>query len=104
MKEYRVKRFNYLEYLGLCQIRGLETNERLGQIFFNVLYDIRPEEANKIRGTENDPFFSSDVEDERFINFIVYLDTINWSSEKAKKNEDEREHSEPSGSIDPVSE
>ena len=34
-------------------------NWREGQTFFNALYDLYPEVANKIRGTELDPFHNN---------------------------------------------
>ena len=32
-------------------------NYRIGQCYFNVLWEIDPELANEIRGTEVDPFY-----------------------------------------------
>ncbi|MFZ2992462.1 MAG: hypothetical protein WA061_01990 [Microgenomates group bacterium] len=32
---------------------------RMGQCFFNFLYDLHPDIANSIRGTEYDPFYDS---------------------------------------------
>lgn len=33
-------------------------DERYGQAFFNVLYQVRPEIADEIRGTSLDPFYT----------------------------------------------
>lgn len=34
---------------------------RFGQSAFNALYDLHPEIANEVRGTENDPFYNDKV-------------------------------------------
>lgn len=35
--------------------------QRLGQVFFNVLYLKHPRVAEVVRGTKNDPFHNDDV-------------------------------------------
>jgi len=35
--------------------------QRLGQFFFNALYNINPELANEIRGTNDDPFYNDGI-------------------------------------------
>lgn len=39
---------------------------RIGQALFNNLMDVRPELAEKLRGTKNDPFFSESPTDPRY--------------------------------------
>lgn len=36
------------------------TDERIGQSVFNTLYDLDPEMADSIRGTDLDPFYNDD--------------------------------------------
>lgn len=36
---------------------------RVGQIYFNRLYDVRPDVANRLRGSKIDPFFKNYVTD-----------------------------------------
>lgn len=47
--------------------------QRAGQYWFNLLHEVRPELANRIRGTEIDPFYI----DERVPMFISYIGD-NW--------------------------
>jgi len=42
---------------------------RLGQTYYNVLWDFAPNLAKKITGTENDPFYS----DEIILEFVKYV-------------------------------
>lgn len=42
---------------------------RAGQAYFNVLNDVDPESANKIRGTQRDPFH----QDSRLDSFMLHL-------------------------------
>lgn len=50
---------------------------RYGQIAFNMLLDTRPDLAAQVRGTDADPFYAGGIEDERFINFTLFLKE-NW--------------------------
>lgn len=53
-----------------------QTEQRLGQFFFNELYKSKPNLANKIRGTEIDPFYDNKLLD-KFFNCVqdkFYLD------------------------------
>lgn len=34
---------------------------RRGQTYFNVLYDLDPDLANEVRGTEFDPFYNDSI-------------------------------------------
>jgi hypothetical protein len=47
----------FVQYLMAVK-RALDAHPewRVGQTFFNVLYDLRPDCANAIRGTALDPF------------------------------------------------
>lgn len=49
---------------------------RRGQAYFNVLYDVKPNLADKVRGTLLDPFHN----DARIPDFIVYVVT-HWGEE-----------------------
>ena len=44
-------------------------NERKGQAAFNLLYEVRKELADEIRGTDNDPFYD-DSNWGRFVSFL----------------------------------
>lgn len=46
---------------------------RLGQAYFNALYEIYPEVADLIRGTPADPFYAQVFTDRRF---ELFFDTI----------------------------
>lgn len=53
--------------------RAKKTNERHGQAMFNHLFEIRPDLANEVRGTDKDPFHiikSSHPNWARFVEFI----------------------------------
>lgn len=53
---------SYEDFLAI--VRDSYDNDsdiRLGQHFFNALHTIRPDIANQIRGTKNDPFYRDDV-------------------------------------------
>lgn len=56
--------------------RWLEKNgsERLGQAYFNELVQIAPEFAEKIRGTNADPFYLESPTDPRWNAFYVALE------------------------------
>lgn len=43
--------------------------QRRGQAYFNGLYEVRPELADEVRGTENDPF----MDDQTVTRFLVWL-------------------------------
>lgn len=34
---------------------------RLGQVYFNLLHDLRPDLANKLRGSLHDPFYKDEI-------------------------------------------
>lgn len=57
-KTISLEQFNELDVKS-AKIRDNPKNNylRTGQILFNVLYDIAPEVANEIRGTEFDPYY-----------------------------------------------
>lgn len=39
----------------------IKISQRFGQLFFNVLNEVRPDIADKIRATDLDPFFDDEV-------------------------------------------
>jgi hypothetical protein len=73
------------EYLELCnqewgKVRrgaSLET-WRVGQLYFNVLYDVKPDLANEARGALLDPFHR----DDRLPLFLSFV-AINWNQTNA---------------------
>lgn len=54
--------------------RSSKKGERRGQAMFNHLSEIRPDLAEKIQGTDKDPFYSL-VVDSKFENFLSILET-----------------------------
>lgn len=40
---------------------GQKNDWRLGQTLFNCLYDLFPDVADRIRGTNKDPFYNNDL-------------------------------------------
>ena len=53
---------------------------RIGQVYFNVLHDMRPDIAEEIRGTQYDPFY----DDTRLIKFFSKVIDI-WGGEYGKE-------------------
>ncbi len=51
--------------------------ERYGQAAFNLLCEVRPDLSEKIRGTENDPFYLERARGAKWEAFVSYL-TDNW--------------------------
>jgi len=63
-------KFDYNQYMASVRSAcNAYPHWRYGQILFNVLHDGWPEIANKIRGTENDPFYE-EREGERINKFF----------------------------------
>jgi hypothetical protein len=56
-------------------------NWRIGQALFNVLFDVRPDISEKLRGTRNDPFFSDTIEDKRYQAALVVIEQM-WDNEE----------------------
>ncbi len=50
---------------------------RRGQALFNVLHEVRPELANKIRATPTDPFHSTGAGDPKYVSAVEYI-ARNW--------------------------
>lgn len=50
----------YSDYIVVAAEAFKENDERLGQTYFNVLVELRPEIAEEIRGTDLDAFFDND--------------------------------------------
>lgn len=53
---------------------GLGRDQRPGQFYMNVLWDVNPRLHEKVRGSKNDPFF----QDQSLPNFLIYL-AANWN-------------------------
>lgn len=49
----------FLQIVGVTQ--PMTTDIRAGQHYFNVLHIIRPDIAEKVRGTKMDPFYKDSV-------------------------------------------
>jgi len=47
---------------------------RIGQAMFNRLYDVDPEFADSLRGSDVDPFYADDYEDERVQGFLKAIE------------------------------
>lgn len=58
--------------LSIAAKNEIKNNPRIryGQALFNTLYKMMPELADSVRGTSNDPFYASNENDKRIINFF----------------------------------
>jgi hypothetical protein len=65
------------DYYVLSSLRFQKTNERFGQSLFNTLEEINPILADKVRGTNNDPFYASLPQDIKVKHFIKFIEK-NW--------------------------
>ncbi len=65
----------YEQYLRHCHHATIPEGWRVGQFFFNVLYDNRPDLAETVRGTELDPFH----DDTRISGFLQFVES-NWET------------------------
>ena len=61
--------------------RARKTSERYGQAMFNHLAEVRPEMAEMVRGTKNDPFYVLSPTDARWDAFVEFIES-NWRSER----------------------
>lgn len=52
-------------------------SQRLGQAAFNVLCEVRPDLAEKVRGSGIDPFYVREPSDKRWFGFLKFL-AENW--------------------------
>lgn len=69
-----IKPISYEHFLRLCSIKAPTIpNQRTGQKLFNLLCDYRPDLAEQIRATDNDPFY----DDSKVVDCLVYL-MENW--------------------------
>lgn len=66
MKQYLLACIEYAALYGKQQ--------RLGQILFNVLYQLYPELADNIRGTQYDPYYINSPNTEVVKRFFKYLE------------------------------
>jgi|GEM_PF-3935375 hypothetical protein len=48
-------------------------NWRYGQALFNVLFDMYPNSANKVRGTNADPFYAKNTKSPQVGEFMDFL-------------------------------
>jgi hypothetical protein len=53
--------------------------QRYGQALFNYLLDVRPDLAEKVRGTDSDPFYAYTENDARAKRFMEFLGVV-WDS------------------------
>jgi phage tail tape-measure protein len=58
------------ELLARMRKRHAQSDERLGQAYFNVLYAAEPELADMVRATDADPFYADSLKDERVEKFF----------------------------------
>ena len=63
------KEINELKVKVLIEAPLLYSKWRKGQAYFNYLYQLHPDVADEIRGTEYDPFYN-DSRIEKFLNKI----------------------------------
>jgi hypothetical protein len=56
-------------------------SQRLGQFFFNELHAIKPDLANAIRGTVNDPFYIENADDGRLEAFLSKVESLWYEAE-----------------------
>lgn len=52
---------------------GVTDSWRIGQLMFNELAYVKPRLAEKIRGTEVDPFYAEDMSDEHLQAFCEFI-------------------------------
>lgn len=50
-------------------VKGRTPDWRMGQTYFNVLSQVRPDLAELVRGTELDPFY----QDDRVVGFLEFV-------------------------------
>ena len=60
-----------------AQVRAHKTGERYGQAMFNHLCDVRPDLAERVRGTVNDPFYVERLNHPNWDRFVAYIEA-NW--------------------------
>jgi|GEM_PF-5597506 len=68
---------NFEEWLAEEVNKELEPDQRIGQQLFNNLGEERPDLAEKVRGSEVDPFYADRFLDARVANFCDFL-AKNW--------------------------
>ena len=56
----RQKEVSFHEYIIVAAELFRENDFRMGQTYFNVLLEMRPDIANHIRGTDKDAFYDND--------------------------------------------
>lgn len=54
---------NYGEFMNEVSAKHARLNgeQRLGQVYFNLLYEMRPDIANNLRGAIIDPFYKERI-------------------------------------------
>lgn len=63
----------YFDSITRCR----KTGERYGQGMFNHLCEVKPDLAEKVRGTNMDPFYCSSSMEAKFDRFITFIEA-NW--------------------------
>lgn len=66
--------------------RAVFKEERYGQAMFNHLLEVRPDLAEQIRGTENDPFHCCSSTDQQFDRFVAYIEQ-HWNPKTYTRDE-----------------
>jgi hypothetical protein len=54
--------------------RARNSQERYGQAMFNHLRQVRPDLAERVRGTDKDPFYVSALTDPRWDRFVAFIE------------------------------
>ena len=73
MEKISLNKF-YFDSITRCRKNG----ERYGQGMFNHLCEVKPDLAEKVRGTNMDPFYCSSPMEAKFDRFINFIEA-NWS-------------------------
>lgn len=64
----------FQEFIHAVQLYRMKyTQQRVGQAFFNVLYEVRPDISEQVRATTLDPFYRND----RVAPFLRFV-KANW--------------------------
>ena len=68
-------------WVGVERYKSLHTNQRIGQSVFNYLYLVKPDLADKVRGSHIDPFHVMDDDlhqSLKYHSFQLWLEN-NWN-------------------------
>lgn len=64
-------------YAAVTRYHTKHPEERAGQALFNVLYKVRPDLSEKIRGTKQDPFHATNKAHPRYVAGVAFING-NW--------------------------